>query len=84
MFTKAKLCLGAHSAQLCREGEALGSNAKSVTYSLTNPGNESLLGLRPSVPALLSGKNQNGQICFCQILMLISLEQLPLLSVVLH
>lgn len=36
-----------------REGEALGSNTESVTYSLTNPGNESLLDLRPSVPDLL-------------------------------
>lgn len=55
-LTKAKVCLCAHSAQLCSGGEALGSNTKSVTYLLTNPGNGSLLGLRWvgfSVPDLL-------------------------------
>ena len=37
------LCLCAHSAQLCSEGEALGVNTQSVIHSFTNPGNGSLL-----------------------------------------
>lgn len=41
---KQNFCLCAHSAQLCREREALGGNTQSVIYSFTNPGNGRLLG----------------------------------------